>query len=281
MKEFRDRVAVVTGAASGIGRGLAERFAAEGMKVALADIEEDALRQAEVEMREKGFDVLGVRTDVSNAGDVEKLAQQTLDAFGGVHILCNNAGVVGFSGTVWESTLRDWEWVVGVNLWGVIHGVRTFLPIMLDHGSEGHIVNTASLAGIMGGGGIYGVTKQGVVALSESMYSELALSGAKVKVSVLCPGWVNTRILDAGRNRPEELRNAVERPVDPERAAIEGTIRNLLQSGLSPAAIAGQVLDAIRDERLYILTHPEMSGIVRTRFDDILAQQNPAPRTLG
>jgi len=260
---------------------LAERFAAEGMKVALADIEEDALRQAEVEMREKGFDVLGVRTDVSNAGDVEKLAQQTLDAFGGVHILCNNAGVVGFSGTVWESTLRDWEWVVGVNLWGVIHGVRTFLPIMLDHGSEGHIVNTASLAGIMGGGGIYGVTKQGVVALSESMYSELALSGAKVKVSVLCPGWVNTRILDAGRNRPEELRNAVERPVDPERAAIEGTIRNLLQSGLSPAAIAGQVLDAIRDERLYILTHPEMSWIVRTRFDDILAQQNPAPRTLG
>jgi NAD(P)-dependent dehydrogenase (short-subunit alcohol dehydrogenase family) len=281
MKEFRDRVAVVTGAASGIGRGLADRFAAEGMKVVLADVEEDALRQAEVEMRENGFDVLGVRTDVSKAGDVEKLAQQTLDAFGAVHILCNNAGVVGFSGTVWESTLRDWEWVMGVNLWGVIHGVRTFLPIMLDQGSEGHIVNTASLPGIMGGGGIYGVTKQGVVALSESMYSELALAGAKVSVSVLCPGWVNTRILDAGRNRPEELRNAVERPVDPERAAIEGTIRNLLQSGLSPAAIADQVLDAIRDERLYILTHPEMSGIVRTRFDDILAQQNPAPRTLG
>ncbi len=260
---------------------MAERFAAEGMKVVLADVEQGALDEADAEMREKGATVLPVRTDVSKPEDLEQLAQRTLDAFGGVHILCNNAGVVGFSGTTWESTLKDWEWVMGVNLWGVIHGVRAFLPIMLEQDSEGHIVNTASLAGIMGGGGIYGVTKQGVVALSESLYTELALAGAKVKVSVLCPGWVNTRIIDAGRNRPQELRNTVERPVDPARAAIEGTIRNLLQSGLSPEAIADQVLDAIREERLYILTHPEMSGVVRTRFDNILEQRNPTPRILG
>jgi NAD(P)-dependent dehydrogenase (short-subunit alcohol dehydrogenase family) len=281
MKEFEDRVAVVTGGASGIGRAMAERFGAEGMKVVLADVEEGALRQAEAEFREKGIDVLGVVTDVAKPEAVEKLAQQTLNAFGAVHIVCNNAGVAGAWGPTWESTLKDWDWIMGVNLWGVIHGVRTFLPIMLEQGDEGHIVNTASLAGLMRGAGIYGVTKQAVVALSESLYNELKLANAAVGVSVLCPGWVNTKILDAPRNRPAELANAAEPEPDAQRDAATEIIRNFLKDGMDPAAIADQVFEAIRDDKLYIITHPEMDFIIRERFDNILARENPVPRALG
>jgi NAD(P)-dependent dehydrogenase (short-subunit alcohol dehydrogenase family) len=281
MKDFKDRVAVVTGGASGIGRGLAERFGAEGMKVVLADIEEKALKQAEAEFREKGVDVLAVQTDVSKAEEIEKLAQQTLNAFGAVHIVCNNAGVAGAWGATWENTLADWNWIMGVNLWGVIHGVRTFLPIMLQQGEEGHIVNTASLAGLMPGAGIYGVTKQAVVALSESLYNELKLANAKIGVSVLCPAWVNTSIADAARNRPAELANLAEPGPDPRREQIDEVVRNFLKNGKSPAEIADQVINAIRDEELYIITHPEMDGIIKTRFDNILARQNPVPRILG
>ena len=281
MKDFKDKVAVVTGAASGIGRGLAERFAEEGMKVVLADVEEEALKKAEAEFREKGVDVLAVQTDVSKAEEIEKLAQETLNAFGAVHIVCNNAGVAGAWGATWENTLADWNWIMGVNLWGVIHGVRIFLPIMLQQGEEGHIVNTASLAGLMPGAGIYGVTKQAVVALSESLYNELKLANARIGVSVLCPAWVNTNIADATRNRPAELANAAEPHPDPRREQINEMVRNFLENGKSPAEIADQVLTAIQDEKLYIITHPEMDGIIKTRFDNILARQNPVPRILG
>lgn len=284
MKEFKDRVAVVTGGASGIGRGMAERFGEEGMKVVLADIEEEALRIAEAEFREKGVDVLAVLTDVAKAEEVEKLAQEALNAFGKIHVVCNNAGVVGGSGAfgrMWESTLRDWEWVMGVNLWGVIHGVRTFLPIMLEQGEEGHIVNTASLAGIMGGGGIYGVTKQGVVALSESLFTELKLAQAKIGISVLCPGWVNTKIIDAERNRPKELANAGTGTLDPQSAAAREMVRGLLESGLAPAEIADQVMTAIREDQLYIITHPDMDFIFKERFDNIVNRRNPTPRLMG
>ena len=281
MKDFRDRVAVVTGAASGIGRGLADRFAAEGMKIVLADVEEGALRQAEAEFREKGVDVLGVRTDVSKPEELEKLAQQTLDTFGAVHIVCNNAGVAGAWGPTWANTLDDWNWIIGVNLWGVIHGVRVFLPIMLEQGDEGHIVNTASLAGLMPGRGIYGVTKQAVVALSESLYNDLKVADAKIGVSVLCPGWVNTQIIDAGRNRPAELARTVEAIPDPQREVMEKTVRDLLKTGLQPSAVADQVFEAIRDDKLYIITHPEMDFLIRERFDNILSRTNPTARLFG
>lgn len=281
MKDFKDRVAVITGGASGIGRGLADCFAAEGMKIVLADVEEKALKQAEAEFREKGVDVLGVVTDVSKPEELEKLAQQTLDAFGKVHIVCNNAGVAGAWGPVWENTLDDWKWIMGVNLWGVIHGVRTFVPIMLRQGEEGHIVNTASLAGLMTGSGIYGVTKQAVVALSESMFSELKTANAKIGVSVLCPGWVDTKIIDAARNRPADLAATADFTSDPRASQIEEMVRNFLKNGKSPADIAGQVLEAIREEKLYVITHPEMDFIFRERFEKIMARENPVPRLLG
>ena len=281
MKDFKDKVAVITGGASGIGRGLAERFGAEGMKVVIADVQEDALRQAEAEFREKGVDVLGVQTDVSKPEDVENLAQQALNAFGKVHIVCNNAGVAGAWGPVWENSLADWQWIMGVNLWGVIHGVRTFVPIMLEQGEEGHIVNTASLAGLMTGSGIYGVTKQGVVALSESLFNELKMAQAKIGVSVLCPGWVNTNIIDADRNRPADLKNAAQPAPDPMRDRIEEVVRGFLKNGMSPADIADQVLQAIKEEKLYIITHPEMDFVFRDRFEKIMARENPVPRMLG
>jgi NAD(P)-dependent dehydrogenase (short-subunit alcohol dehydrogenase family) len=281
MKEFKDRVAVITGGASGIGKGMAERFGQEGMKVVLADVEEEALKQAEAEFREKGVDVLAVQTDVSKAEQFENLAQQTLDAFGAVHVVCNNAGVAGAWGPTWMNTLDDWNWIMGVNLWGVVHGVRTFVPIMLEQGDEGHIVNTASLAGIMPGRGVYGVTKQAVVALSESLYNELKLAGSKIGVSVLCPGWVNTNIIDADRNRPTDLARTADAIPEAQRELLETTVRNFLKSGLDPSAVADQVFEAIRDDKLYIITHPEMDYIVKERFDNILARKNPVPRMLG
>ncbi len=211
MKDFQDKVAVVTGAASGIGRALAEKSAQEGMKVVLADVEESALKQAEEELKASGAQVLAVRTDVSQAAEVEVLAQKTFDTYGAVHLLFNNAGVAAGT-TVWESSLADWQWVLGVNLWGVIHGIHFFVPRMLAQDTEGHIVNTASSAGLVSssGLGIYKVSKHGVVTLSETMALELAARGAKLKASVLCPEWVNTRITDAERNRPQALQNALE-----------------------------------------------------------------------
>ena len=197
------KVAVITGAASGIGRGLAERFAVEDMRVVIADIEEVPLAELEADLKANGATVLAVRTDVSNAAEVENLAAQTLETFGAVHILCNNAGVV-CSRPIWEHTLADWEWVLGVNLWGVIHGIRAFVPRMLTQGDACHIVNTASILGLVGGGGegIYKVSKHGVVVLSETLADELAQKGANIQVHVLCPGWVRTGILDSARNRP-------------------------------------------------------------------------------
>lgn len=277
MKEFQGKVAVVTGAASGIGRALAERCAHEGMKVVLADIEEQALMQASQELKSTGTDILAVQTDVSKAGDMEALAQKTLATYGAVHLLFNNAGV-GAGSTIWESTLADWEWVMGVNLWGVIHGIHTFVPLMLKQNTEAHIVNTASSAGLISGPGlgIYKVTKHGVVTLSETLYHELALSGAKIKVSVLCPGFVNTHIMDAERNRPVQLQNdPAEASISPQNVAIYQWLQQLVQAGMPPHQVAAIVFNAIRDEKFYILTHPEVKEAVQVRMEDILQDRNP------
>lgn len=276
MQEFKDKVAVITGAASGIGRGIAERCAEEGMKLVLADVEESALALAEQELRAAGAITLAVRTDVSKAQDVEELAQKALQAFGAVHLLFNNAGVGGGT-TIWESTLADWEWVLGVNLWGVIHGVRTFVPIMLDQDTECHIVNTSSIAGLIAGSGlgVYKVSKHGVVALSETLAGELAERNAKIKVSVLCPVWVKTRILEAHRNRPVELQNADSHTMRPEDQAEFEAVNQAVQSGKSPQEVAEHVFDAIRNEKFYILTHPESKTLVKMRMRNILHDRNP------
>ena len=275
MQEFQDRVAVITGAASGIGRGLARRCVQEGMKVVLADIEEAALNRTTAELKEAGAPVLAVVTDVSKASDVRVLAQQTLETFGAVHLLCNNAGVHAGT-TIWESTLSDWEWVLGVNLWGVIHGVQVFVPIMLAQDIDCHIVNTASIARLIAGSGlgVYKAAKHGVVTLSETLYYQLAQQDAKVKVSVLCPGYVNTRIMDSGRNRPVERRNDPA-SASPEDEATTQALRQAVQQGMSPEQVAACVFTAIRNEQLYIFTHPETKEWVRERMEDILAERNP------
>jgi NAD(P)-dependent dehydrogenase (short-subunit alcohol dehydrogenase family) len=277
MKELSGKVAAVTGAASGIGRALAERFAAEGMKVVLADLEEEALKRAEDELRAAGAAVASLRTDVSKAEDVEALAQFAVDTFGAVHVACNNAGV-GVGGVTWQNTVKDWEWVLGVNLWGVIHGVRSFVPRMLAQGDECHIVNTASGAGLHARPwlAMYCASKHAVVALSESLYHELALSGSHVKVSVLCPAVVNTRIGESERNRPQTLRDEDAAGVPSQQMQVmERAFRELLATGLAPAEVAEHVVDAIREERFYILTHEETKARVRARMEDILASRNP------
>jgi NAD(P)-dependent dehydrogenase (short-subunit alcohol dehydrogenase family) len=276
MQELKDRVAVITGGASGIGLAIARRFAREGMKLVLADVEEDALRKVEQEFRKAGVPVLAIRTDVSRSHDVERLAEKTLATFGAVHLVCNNAGVAP-GGVVWESTVADWEWVLGVNVWGVIHGVRVFVPIMQRQDTPCHIVNTASVAGLLSvpGMGIYCVSKHAVVTLSECLHHDLTERGSKIGVSLLCPAFVPTGIVDSERNRPALLRNP-SRARTPEDQAREEQMRHAVQSGrVSAEMVADMVLDAIRKERFYIFTHPRIKPAIQSRMEDVLNERNP------
>ena len=274
MKQFEDRVAVVTGAASGIGRAMAERFARAGMKLVLADIEEPALTEAASTLADTGAEVLPVVTDVAKLEAIEALCARTLDRFGAVHVLCNNAGVSGGAGPIWQTSQQDWEWALGVNLWSVIHGTRIFVPVMLEQGDEGHVVNTASMGGLLNGSGLagYNVTKHGVVSLSECLSNELAEAGARVKVTVLCPGWVQTRIADSGRNRPAELANADVGEITPAMEMIRKGFQQLIDRGIPAAEVAEQVFDAIRDERLYVLTHKDWWERVEARMQRIRSE---------
>jgi NAD(P)-dependent dehydrogenase (short-subunit alcohol dehydrogenase family) len=278
VREFKDRVAVVTGAASGIGRALAERFAAEGMKVVMADIEAEALDRAAATVRATAPAVLATRVDVSRAEDVERLARETYAAFGAAHVVCNNAGVAVI-GAVHEHSLADWQWVLGVNLWGVIHGVRAFVPRMLAGGDEGHIVNTASMAGLTTAPfmSVYDVTKHGVVALSESMYKEFEMTGAPLGVSVVCPGLIDTNIMRSSRNRPAEL--AEEGKAGPMAQAFGQGLADRLTTGYPPSEVAEQVVRGIRNRRFYIVpAQPEVRQFATVRAQDIIELRNPTPR---
>lgn len=277
MRELRGKVAVVTGAASGIGLSMARRFAAEGMKVVLADIEAGALEQAKAAMVAEGATVLAVVTDVSSGASVEALAAKTLEAYGAVHVICNNAGVGGVAGPLWTLTEADWDWTLRVNLWGVIHGLRVFVPILLAQGGEGHVVNTASAAGLTSTPfmAAYAATKHAVVAISEILSKDLQIADSTVKVSVLCPSFVRTRIVDSGRNRPTDLCNPTKEPPSSGAVTMGQAVRQMVDAGMPPEEVADRVVAAIRDERFYILPHPEVKAVVQQRMDDIFGERTP------
>ncbi len=282
MEQLEGKVAVITGGASGMGLAFARRFASEGMRLVLADVEVPVLDEAVAELESAGTEVLGVPTDVSDAADMDRLAAAAFERFGTVHVVCNNAGVSGSSAPIHELTTEEWAWVLGVNLWGVIHGHRVFQPRLIEQG-EGHIVNTASMAGHTAFNSLapYHATKHAVVALSEVAYHELAAAGSPVGISVLCPGFVNTRIAESDRNRPEALSRPlvpVDGPEATEEAEVRAMVRDFFAMQQPPEQVAEIVLDAIRTQRFYLFTDDVWTHAIAERHADIAEGRNPRPR---
>lgn len=284
MDTLKGKVAVVTGAASGIGRALAERFVREGMAVVLADVESGPLHETAATLSDSG-DVLAVRTDVSDRAAVDHLRDAALARYGQVNVVCNNAGVGG-GGPVAELALQTWQWTLGVNLWGVIHGVSAFLPHLLSHG-DGHVVNTASIAGLVSFPDMapYNVSKYGVIALTETMHQELLASDSTVGVTALCPGFVNTRIIESERNRPETLLapdlTADNPAAEAERLALREVALETFKTQLSPVVVADKVVTAILAQRLYCFTDEVFRPLLRDRATAVTAGENlPAFGTL-
>lgn len=267
------RVAVVTGAASGIGLALCERFAAEGMSVVLADVEEPS--DAAAKLAAEGASVLAVRTDVSSSEQVDALRDEAVRTFGAVHVLCNNAGVGGPHGPLWQASPGDWEWVLRVNLGGVINGIRAFVPVLIGQDTA-HIVNTASVFGVFAGAlGPYGISKHAIVALSETLYFQLRSEAPTVGLSVLCPGAVRTRFGSSARNRPAWAGQAPE-PDDAARASAEQFDRLQEAAGADPADVAAAAVDGIRSGRFYILTSTNRNEAIRRRGEEIISGGPPA-----
>ncbi len=280
MTDFKGRTAVITGAASGFGLEAARRAAREGMKVVLADVQPEPLGAAVEDVRRLGGEAIGVRLDVSKAAEVEALADTTRATFGVPHLVFNNAGVAG-GGLVWEHSVQDWEWVLGVNLMGVVHGVRVFTPMMLaaaqaDPGYRGHIVNTASMAGLLAAPnmGVYNVSKHAVVALSETLYQDLALITDRVHAAVLCPYFVPTGIHRSERNRPDGLRPGAA-PTRSQLVAQAMSDKAVTSGKVTAEQVAGLVFEALRANRFYIYSHPQALGMVQTRLEDVLQGRNP------
>ncbi len=281
MKSFKGRTAVITGAGSGFGLEAARIAAREGMNVVLADVQVDALERAQDEIQALGAQVLPYRLDVSKAVEVEAMAKATVDRFGAPNFVFNNAGV-GFGGLIWEHSAQDWEWVMGVNVMGVAHGVRVFTPLMLEAAQrdgtyEGHIVNTASMAGLLNppNMGAYNVSKHAVVSLSETLYQDLSLVTDQISASVLCPFFVPTGIHQSHRNRPSALSAEDVKPTKSQRIAQAMTGKAVESGKVSAAQVAGLVFDAMRKKRFYIYSHPKALVSVQTRLEDIMLQRNP------
>jgi len=255
MQVVEGKVAVVTGAASGIGRAMARTFGAAGMKVVLADVEANALREARKEIAADGVEAAAFKCDVAQADAVHQLAEEARATFGGVHVVCNNAGVF-CGGTTWGTSLNDYEWVLNVNVWGVIHGIRTFVPILLEQNEPAHVVNTASMAGLTTGPmtAAYFMSKHAVVSLSESLFHELAArERCPVGVSVVCPELVNTRIFHAERNRPPHLKRDAAEDLPAETQQVETAVSNVASLGVDPRVLAERTLAAIRENRFWVL----------------------------
>ena len=279
METFEGKVAVVTGGASGLGLAMALRFAEAGMNIVIGDIEAEPLAMAEAAIAAKGVKVLPQRSDVAKAEDVEALAESAYRRFGAVNVLCNNAGVGGSTGNMWELSVEDWRWVIDVDLWSVVHGVRSFVPRMIASGQEAHVVNTASVAGLVSGavGGPYTVAKFGVVALSEQLYHELGRAGHNIGVSVLCPGFVNTNIYDSGRNRqPEYGQPDVE--LSPEAEQRRAMLQSMRDTMLQPAEIGELVFEAVRARSLYVIPTggAAFDALVRDRLENVVERRNPS-----
>lgn len=276
MKDLKGKVAVITGAGSGFGREFARTGAGQGMRLFLADIQEDALAATLAELRKSGADAEGMRADVSRAQDVQRLAEGARDRFGAAHVLFNNAGVSGGGGYVWESSAKDWQWVLGVNLMGVVHGLRSFVPMMLAQDCPCHVVNTASAAGLVSSPlmGVYNASKHAVVTLTETLYYDLRARGARVGVSLLCPAFVPTGIMESERNRPPELAEEAP-PTDSQREARIRSKKAVSSGRLSAREVAVLTFDAIREDRFYVVTHPKILRAVELRLQDIVAGRNP------
>jgi NAD(P)-dependent dehydrogenase (short-subunit alcohol dehydrogenase family) len=276
MKDFTGKVAVVTGGGSGIGFAMAERFGREGMKVVIADVEPKALDRARAVLEEKGIEAITVRTNVARAEEVEALAAAAYERFGAVHVLANNAGVSGDLGPAWEQPLASWEWVLGVNLWGIVHGIRAFVPRMLESGMHGHILNTASMSGFLPGPlqAPYNASKHAVVGISETLHHDLALRGARIRVSVLSPGYVKTRIVSSARNRPEDLA-VPKRETTPEEDAFLQSKGKLFATAMDPADVAAAVVEGIRAHRFYIFPDADWTECIETHAARIARGEDP------
>jgi len=279
--DFKNKTAVLTGAGSGFGLECARIGARLGMNLVLADVQQDALDRAAAELQAAGAQVLARRVDVSRAEEVEALGQATLERFGAPHFVFNNAGV-GAGGLIWENTVKDWEWVLGVNVMGVVHGVRVFTPMMLeaagkDPAYQGHIVNTASMAGLLNppNMGVYNVSKHAVVSLSETLYQDLSLVSDQVSASVLCPFFVPTGISQSERNRPAELSDPNAKPTKSQLIGRAQSDKAVGSGRVTAAAVAQMVFDAVAAGRFYIYSHPKAIGSVQTRMEDVLMARNP------
>ncbi|MEP6969084.1 MAG: SDR family oxidoreductase [Betaproteobacteria bacterium] len=281
LNEFKGKTAVLTGAGSGFGLECARLGAKMGMRLVLADVQQDALERSAREMRDAGADVLARQVDVSRADEVEELGRAVAEHFGAPHLVFNNAGV-GAGGLIWETSAKDWEWVLGVNLMGVAHGVRVFTPMMLaaaeaDPAYRGHIVNTASMAGLLSppNMGVYNVSKHAVVSLSETLYQDLSLVTEQVGASVLCPFFVPTGISQSHRNRPAELRETESRPTRSQLIGQAMSDKAVGSGKVSAADVARLVFDAVAANRFYIYSHPKAIRSVQTRLEDIVQARNP------